>query len=508
MATNPTISQRIDAADVLNFWAPPDMSVLTAGRRRAVPMPSGLFGSLWGLVEDFAEGAGSAPDYPALSLLASAASIIGGKRKVQPYADVPQWREPAILWVAGVGDPSSNKSSGLECVMEGPFKKLEDEYREAHADALRDFAGEKERAKAERGQWQDAVSKAAKDGMETPPMPFDAVEPEEPQRRRLVVKDVTPEAMASILSGNPSGTLHYRDELAGWLASFDRYAPGGRQFWLEAYGGRPFVIDRKGQSNPISIRFTGVSVAGGIQPDKMAGLIAGADDGLVARFLLAWPEPKPFQRPRRCGDMARLERIYRRLDGLGWAQDEAGDNAPVVLTLTPQAADKFDLWAAENDRDIDDTGSLYKNFCGKMKGVVLRLSLIMELVHWADEGGDEPHEVSAQTVLMAADFVEEYAKPMALRVYGDAALPQCERDAAVIARHLLRSGQRKFNARALRREAGYQGPKNTEAQAQALDQLVQANWIKSAPSREGAKPGRLSLDFLVNPGVFADGQVG
>ncbi|RYD63832.1 MAG: DUF3987 domain-containing protein [Verrucomicrobiaceae bacterium] len=368
------------------------------------------------MIQEFAEGAGSQPDYPALSLLSCSASLIGAKRKVQPYADVPQWKEPCILWIAGVGDPSSNKSSGLECVMEGPFAKLADEYKEAHESALRDFAAEHARAKAERALWQDAVTKATKEGLPTPDLPLEAVEPTEPQRRRMVVKEVTPEGMADILSGNPAGTLHYRDELSGWIASFDRYSPGGRQFWIETFGGRPFVIDRKGHPKSVSIRFTGVSVTGGIQPDKMAGLIAGADDGLVSRFLLAWPAPKPFQRPKQGGDMQRLERIYRRLDGLRWAQDENGSDTAVVLTLTPDAADKFDLWAVENDSDLDDTGSLYKNFCGKMKGVVLRLSLVVELLRWADEGGNEPRHIPASTIAWVVDFVETYAKPMALRV--------------------------------------------------------------------------------------------
>lgn len=496
---------RLDGAEVVNIWPAPDMSVLGGGRRPAVPMTGELFGSLWGMVQDFAEGAGSAPDYPAMSLLSSAASIIGGKRRIQPYADVPQWREPAILWIAGVGDPSSNKSSGLESVMEGPFKRLEEEYSEAHTRCLRDYATEKERAKAERSQWQDAVNKATKAGGDTPDIPLVAIDPDEPQRRRFVVKDITPEKMAEILSGNPSGTLHYRDELSGWLASFDRYAPGGRQFWLEAYGGRPFVIDRKSHPVPLSIKFTGVSVAGGIQPDKMAELIAGSDDGLVARFLLAWPAPKPFQRPKRCGDTRRLEAIYRRLDGLPWARNDEGKDAPVVLTLTSEAADYFDAWAIENDRDLDDTGSLFKNFCGKLKGVVLRIALVIELLHWADEGGDEPKEVSARTLLLAADFVEEYAKPMALRVYGDAAVPVCERDAAVIAKHIVNAKLRKFNARGMRRAAGYPGTKVPELQAAALDQLVQANWLKPAPSRDGDKAGRQSHDFIVNPGVFTDG---
>lgn len=494
-----------ETATITPMVPAPDMSVLTAGRRAAVPMTGDLLGDLWPMVESFAEGAGSAPDYPALSLLASAASLIGGKRKAQPYADNPQWREPAILWVAGVGDPSSNKSSGLECVMEGPFKKLEEEYRSLHADALQDWTGDTERSKAERSNWQEAVKQAAKEGLGTPRMPDVAVDPEKPQRRRLVVKDTTPEAMAAILSGNSAGTLHYRDELAGWLASFDRYAPGGRQFWIEAFGGRSLVIDRKGQDAPISIPFVGVSVSGGIQPDKMAELMTGADDGLLSRFLLAWPEPRPFKRPTRCGDERRLEAIYRRLDGLQWAQGEGGENIARVLMLTPEAADAFDEWAAENHVQLDGCGSLFKNFCGKMKGVVLRLSLIVELLQWADKGGPEPDTISARTVGLAADFVDEYCKPHALRVYGDAALPQSERDAAVVAKHIIKMGQRQFNARAMRRAAGYPGPKKALDLDAALTHLVDAHFIFPAPDRDSAMPGRMAANYTVNPGVLADG---
>jgi len=85
-----------------------------------------------------------------------------------------------------------------------------------------------------------------KDHQGVPSMPEAAIVPDEPVRRRLLVQDATPEAVGAILAGNPSGTLHLRDELAGWLNSFDRYSPGGREFWLEAFRGSHHVIDRKG----------------------------------------------------------------------------------------------------------------------------------------------------------------------------------------------------------------------------------------------------------------------
>ncbi|MCI1141931.1 DUF3987 domain-containing protein [Sphingomonas sp. WKB10] len=116
---------------------------------------------------------------------------------------------------------------------------------EQHKSRLISWQTENERAKAERAEWQAQVKAATKDGVATPSMPTAAVEPDEPQRPRLVVQDATPEALGEILAGNPNGTLHLRDELAAWLMSFDRYSPGGREFgWRRMVVGRTSSIAR------------------------------------------------------------------------------------------------------------------------------------------------------------------------------------------------------------------------------------------------------------------------
>jgi hypothetical protein len=50
--------------------------------------------------------------------------------------------------------------------------------------------------------------------------------PAEPQAVRYVVSDTTVEALSPLLLANPRGLLLARDELAGWLGSFDKYAKG------------------------------------------------------------------------------------------------------------------------------------------------------------------------------------------------------------------------------------------------------------------------------------------
>jgi hypothetical protein len=502
---------RFDEDDpVPTIWPAPDMSVLLAGRRPPPALPPAMFGPVWPLLCDLAAGAGAPVDYVAGGYIATAASLIGGKRRVRPY---PQgdWAEPCIIWLGLVGDPSSNKSPALDRATY-PLRGMEKEGAEAHADALLGWQTDCERAKLEKAAWQAAVKKAQEEGLPSPRMTADAAEPPMPQRRRLMVQDSTPEKMAEILAGNPAGTLHLRDELAGWLTSFDRYSPGGREFWLEAFGGRPYVIDRKSNPEPVSVEFNGVSVVGGIQPEKLADALFGRgkpDDGLVARFLWTWPDRPPFRRPRTTIDRSILRDVYSRLDGLAWGVGEDGRNAPITLPLSDAAADAFEAFERHNADASDEAFGLFKSFCGKLPGIVLRLALVAELGRWAFEGGPEPQEVSLPTLETVADWAEEYAKPMALRVFGDAALPEVERNAARIAQHILKRRHRRINARDLYHKEKLPGLREAEPVNSALGFLVEAEWLRPDPSRQGDTKGRARADYIVNPALLeaSDGQV-
>lgn len=489
------IGAKANAANDHSLFGPLDKSILSAGRRAAVPMPGDMFGAAWPNLQDIAAGTGSPVDYVATGFISACASLIGGKRKATPWGN---WKEPCILWMGAVGDPSSNKSPALDAIT-APLRKMEKAHAENHLSDLQVWEASNERATVERDNWKADVKTAAKEGLATPAMPDAATSPDEPERRRLIITDATPEAVGSILASNHVGTLHFRDELAGWLTSFDRYSPGGREFWLEAYGGRNHVVDRKGTKKPLIIEFNGVSVVGGIQPEKLAAsLLASVDDGLVPRFLWSWPEPIPFQRPTRSGDLGAIESIYEKLDSLPWSTNENGERAAKVIPLSDQAASLFAKWALDNDTGLDDSGSLYKNFCGKLRGTALRLSTVCEYCKWAQSNGPEPEAISWETLADVLTFIDDYAKPMAQRVYGDASLPKVERNAAVLARYFRKHQLADFNAKNLRRTSGYNGPKDAAEMNEALELLIDCNWIAKAGKRQGDSPGRLSSDYLVN----------
>lgn len=488
-------------------WAEPDMTMVSEKRFPAPTMPTAMFGDLCPLISDLAEGAGAPVDYVALGMLATAASLIGAKRRVQPFESAPQWQEPCVLWVAPVGDPSSNKSPAIDAAT-GPLRGIEKDRAEEHKTQMIYWQTKAERAKAERAQWQAQVKSATASGEVTPPMPEAADEPEPPHRPRMMVQDGTPEAVIEILSGNPNGVLHLRDELAGWLLSFERYSPGGREFWLEAYGGRHFTVDRKSnKAGAVCVPFNGVTVLGGIQPEKLSEcLLKTADDGLVPRFLWAWPEPRRYQRPRNIADLGLLDTIYRTLAGLSVQSKDDGEIIADVLMLDPEAGTIFEAWICDNDDAIGEAAGLYKGFLGKLRGMVLRLALVAELLAWAKRGGREPDSIKATTLVTVLEFVDSYAKPSALRVFGDAALPIDQRNAAQLAKLIVKNRWERINARDLLKTGRLSKAEKAADVDAAIELLIDADWLRAAPSRLGGTVGRAKKDYLVNPAVHGVGN--
>jgi uncharacterized protein DUF3987 len=507
--TATAFKQALDQAEQFTGgWAVHDPSIIDAGRREPPALPRAIFGSAWDEFVKLAQDKGAPVDYVALGFFGVAASMIGGKRWVRPYA-TGTWRDPAILWFGIVGDPSFNKSPALD-PMVSILRKIEAEGAEAQKERLAEFEADTERAKAERQTWQSQVKEAASAGHPTPPLPQAARDPDPPRRRRPFIQDATPESVAEILCGNPQGTLLIRDELDGWLTSFDRYNPGGRSFWKESFGGRSFTIDRKSKPEPLTVPFNGVSIIGNIQPQNLAQtLLSGAqvDDGLAARFLWVWPSRPAFARPQCSANLLGLEAALRRLDDLAWGIGETGERAPVTLPLDPSAADAFEAFQLANRDHEDDSSGMLKSFIGKLPGIALRLALVAELSEWAFCGGEEPRSICKETVEAVADFLETYAMPMAARVYGDAGLPVVERNAATIARYLLKYRPKTLNARELRREAGLPGLREAGAVREAIDALVEAAWLRPSPSRNSESPGRQRADFLVNPAIHGAANV-
>ena len=252
------------------------------------------------------------------------------------------WKEPPILWGMIVGNPSAGKSPALDCVLD-PMKELEREYNTTYCEAKKEWDAKSEIAALVCRKWRADMQTALASGETPPEKPKDADAGPSPIRDRISVTDVTTEKLADILSQTWRGLLLSRDELAGWLTSMDRYNSGGdRQFWLEAYGGRSYTIDRKNNPEPVSVDHLYVAIIGGTQPDKLIELLVNcSDDGLLARMMVVFPEPEPIKQPTAVLDEVKITEAIRALRSLSPANDEAGNKRPLLVHFTGEAKDKL-----------------------------------------------------------------------------------------------------------------------------------------------------------------------
>jgi hypothetical protein len=465
-------------------------------------LPLYVFGSFWrDHLEDMANASSAPVDYAAATLLAVTSAIIANVRWAQAGA---AWSEPPILRFVNVGSPGSGKSPAQD----GPLRLLrhaEEVLAEGFGDDLYDYELEREIAEAEISIWKANVKSAvARD--ETPPPRPEVGVPRRPERPRLRISDTTAEKAGQLAAGLPRGLLLVRDELAGWIGSFDKYGGGNsdRAFWLESYQGGPYQIDRVKLDDPILIWHLSIGVVGGIQPDKLSKLTGGADDGFSSRFLYAWPECTPdFHLARDLLDESSAKYAVARLAKLEMVAEGGGAFGPVRLPLDPEGEDLLEVFGKETVGQAHDaTGPMAAVF-SKARGHALRLATVIEFLWWCGgESGDaEPDRIGHAAVAAAIDLMRDYFIPMAERVFGDASIPFADRLGMTLARHLKRIGVRSFNARDLRRKIGGDLRAASEMET-ACKLLVEANLIRPQLARRGATPGRPALAFEVNPALF------
>ena len=479
----------------------PDSSVV---RRTVLPAPSldlGAFGPLANWIKRAAESKSAPADYVATTLLATTAGIVGASHWVSPWAG---WREPAILWMLLVGSPSAGKSPAMDAVRD-PLAEVESAARADWPATRRAHEAAKITADERREKWETDARAAVKAGREPEEMPSDAVAPREPKMPRIVVTDATIEAIASVLIGNPAGLLMLRDEGSGWLGNLDKYGGGDRAFWVETYGGRTHTIDRKKHPEPLHIEHMAVSIAGGIQPDRLATLLmTGDDDGMASRFLVTWPESVPPTRPRNLPEDGTVVRTLQRLHELRSNQiSEDGKLQPITLPVESDALGVFQDWRQHHHEASQSASGLLASALGKMPGQALRLALVLEVLWWAvdKDGAPAPTQVSARALGAALDMIEGYFKPMLRRVLGEAALPAVDRNAAVLARAIQSRRADRINARQVRREWRLPGLREATDVAAAIGALEEAGWLTAIGDRAGGTAGRHRSDYLVDPRV-------
>ncbi|MCG3198736.1 MAG: hypothetical protein GHCLOJNM_03241 [bacterium] len=313
-------------------------------------------------VHSGAEALGCDPSLIALPLLSSVGGIIGNKRWLRLKAT---WEEPPNLWTVTIGESGELKTPALRLALE-PIQTIQDRLFAVHAQAMEVF--------------QDELS-----AWESSPRKDRGVKPIPPPCARVACSDVTMESLALLLCENPNGLLVWRDELSGWVGSFNQYrkgAGGDEGHWLFFWSGGALTVDRKsGERKTIHVRRACASITGSIQPGTLRRALGTEhlEDGMAARFLMAMPPSRPkVWNDNTIGEAvrARMRETFEALGSLRGGEDWD----PVRVSLSPDAQEVWIDFFESHDLEARTlTGPLRSAFA-KLEAYAARLALVVHTV--------------------------------------------------------------------------------------------------------------------------------
>jgi hypothetical protein len=288
----------------------------------------------------------------AMATLAAFSGAIHHRFRIKMMRNADWW-EHVRLWVLLVGRSAWKKTPIIDATTR-PIERHQAALMRDYRAALRHYQAKKKAA----------------DG--------DAEEPEPPER--FTVGDTTTEKLGEILSRSERGVLAKHDEVAGWIGRMERYHAAGkgasadRAFWLQAWSGGPYSIDRV-KSGETFVQNLSVSVVGGIQPARLGELHGLTSDGLLQRFL-----PILMRAPTLPVDVdcSKSDKDYEALIY------ELIALPPQRLRATDAAIDAMDAVQAHLFR-LEQVGEAltegFEGFVGKLAGYAGVLTIILHLVN-------------------------------------------------------------------------------------------------------------------------------
>jgi hypothetical protein len=452
-------AEQVPAADPVDLWAKFD--------------PPGLPRStLPDVIERFAyeQGRAMGADMAgiAVSALAVCAAAIPDKVKLQVKRHNAGWLESARLWIALVGPPSSMKSPTM-AVAARPLRRMD-------ADMARQQAEERSR--------YDKLPREEK------------AEAKPPKQARLVLQDTTVEAAQEILRDSPDGVLCYQDEMSGWFGAMDKYSgtrgsAKDRAFWLEAFNGAPYSVQRIGRGS-VFIENLSISLIGGIQPEPIRKIAEDSvDDGLLQRLLPVMLKPaiegcdeeeSPVisEYGAMIGRLRHLDEIVLRFDHGAQAYR--------------QELERKHLW-------LQSCETIHRKLAahiGKYNGIFARLCVVW---HCAEHAafGKVPPEISEGTARRAGGFLHRFLLPHAVAFYAGVLGLSSDHDSlTAVAAYILAHKLTKITNRDVKRGDRIMGRLDPHQIEAVFEQLEALGWIDRVTGPRPTAPSHWAVNQVVH----------
>jgi hypothetical protein len=466
--------------------------------------PEHLPTALYPFVTDTARRMGVDRAAVALATLVTCAAVVSDSWRIQPKRFDDTWTEAPRLWGGLVGDPSILKSPVI-AVCTAPIERLEAEARERHAQSMASY-------QTAFLAWKEAKkSKSSEAGDE----------PKRPRLDRYLVEGTTIEALSEALRDDPEArqrapagkVLVRQDEMAEWLASFDRYRSGGtggadRGAYLRLYNGGRYTIDRIGRGS-FAIPNWSACFIGGIQPGPIQKVAQNAEeDGLLQRFCFCVPgaHSKGEDRQPDRKALEAYDNLVRGLRALRPPHSRFGTAAaPVVLHADAHLHREASNELAQALAAMPDASGRLKAAFGKWPGLWARIALVFHLIEQvsqADDSGPRPvvQVLSDETARRTSAYLEEILLPHLLRA--DAVMYSTRQTghARWIAGFILARRQERVTTRDIvQAYHPLRAPERRRELLEVMEGLVSMGWFRPDERADSTRP---PAAWHVNPAVL------
>jgi len=425
-------------------------------------------------------------EFVAVSIMTALGGVVGKKCSIHPKAN-DDWLVVPNLWGALVGRPSTMKSPSISAGTAG-VDMLVKRAEAAYANDCEKAEISKLVYEAEVRELKRRVAEAVRNKKPIPTHPVD--KPTIPIETRYITNAGSVEKLIKLLSENENGIIQLRDELMGWMKSMDVInSEDARSFYLEAWNGTGSSFSYDTMTHGHLCLNTGpcVSVLGGIQPSKLAGLVYSSehgqagDDGMLQRFqLLVYPDNMDSfeyrdRKPNQQLAQSMKNIFASAINVSGKARFAEGAQVIFVDWYT----NLMKRMPAEEHAGVEAHLSKYPQL---MPALAL-------LIHIANNGDKALTSVSKEAALKAVDwcsFLESHAR----RIYGMSDLVGVDAARKIIDRVIDGRLSNPFKLGSLYK-LNITGAKTSEQARKILELLEAYGWARVEQTSTGGRPSTI-----------------
>ncbi len=341
-----------------------------------LPFPEKVFPEVvQRLMKVFYTSSGLPFEYYYAALLGATAILMGNKYRIRAKSDFIQ---PQILYLAIVGKSGLGKSPPMKIIF-GPIYDIEARLAEKNNEMLRAYAAQRQEAQENKQSF----------------------EMEEPNPSKILLGQITIEALFDVLAQNPLGVGMVDEELTGFLEGMGQYKSGKSnelQYWLKLFDNpKTDSITRKGNKELV-IRNGNVTIFGGVQPGLLTAIANGkmTSIGLPQRFQFVVPEKQDIPDWNEIEPDATVFSKYKAYIDFIWELPgrierkiqtnlyNSWNIERIDMGLTPKAKEMYVEFyrklRLQMNEEVDD-----KKFgqLSKLRSYCLRYALILEVMHFS-----------------------------------------------------------------------------------------------------------------------------